>query len=90
MYWFAVVPYTCPGYFKVILSPYLISNPRVKLPFKKDVIPQSHLLYGGRMVAVELQNRVIPAVAVEFCGGRRATVTVNPYVLQAAGVAVEL
>ena len=32
---------------------------------------QSHWLYGGRYV--ELQNRVIPAVAVEFCGGRRAT-----------------
>ena len=27
---------------------------------------QSHLLYGGRTVAVELQNRVIPAVAGEI------------------------
>ena len=27
------------------------------------LIPQSHLLYGGRTVAIELQNRVIPAVA---------------------------
>ena len=43
------------------------------------LIPQSHLLYGGRTVAVELQNRVIPAVAVE-----------SSCVLQAAGVAVEL
>ena len=32
----------------------------------KLLIPQSHLLYGGRTVAVELQNRVIPAVAVEI------------------------
>ena len=39
------------------------------------------------MVAVELQNRVIPAVAVEILQGHR---TANPYVLQAAGVAVEL
>ena len=31
-----------------------------------NLIPQSHLLYGGRTVAVELQNRVIPAVAVEI------------------------
>ena len=30
------------------------------------VMPQSHLLYGGRTVVVELQNRVIPAVAVEI------------------------
>ena len=30
------------------------------------LIPQSHLLYGGRTVAVELQNQVIPAVAVEI------------------------
>ena len=29
-------------------------------------MPQSHLLYGGRTVVVELQNRVIPAVAVEI------------------------
>ena len=33
-------------------------------------------------MAVELQNRVIPAVA--------GKITANPYVLQAAGVAVEL
>ena len=30
------------------------------------VMPQSHLLYGGRTVVVELKNRVIPAVAVEI------------------------
>ena len=29
-------------------------------------MPQSHLLYGGRTVVVELQNRVISAVAVEI------------------------
>ena len=37
-----------------------------------QLVPQSHLLYGGRTLAVELQNRVIPAVAVEIL--RRATV----------------
>ena len=53
-------------------------------------IPQSHLLYGGRTVAVELQNRVIPAVAVEILRWPQGNRTANPYVLQAAGVAVEL
>ena len=36
------------------------------LLFSSRLIPQSHLLYGGHTVAVELQNRVIPAVAVEI------------------------
>ena len=54
------------------------------------LIPQSHLLYGGRTVAVELQNRVIPAVAVEILRWPQGHLTANPYVLQAAGVAVEL
>ena len=36
---------------------------------QNSVIPQSHLLYGGRTVAVKLQNRVIPAVAVEILYG---------------------
>ena len=45
------------------------------------------LLYGGRTVAVELQNRVIHAVAVEIM---RWPQTANPCVLQAAVVAVEL
>ena len=44
----------------------------------KLLIPQSHLLYGGRTVAVEIQR---------WPQGHR---TANPYVLQAAGVAVEL
>ena len=55
-----------------------------------SIIPQSHLLYGGRTVAVELQNRVIPAVAIEILRWPQGHCTVNPYVLQAAGVAVEL
>ena len=55
-----------------------------------SLIPQSHLLYGGRTVAVELQNRVIPAVAVEILRWPQGHRTANPYVLQAAGVAVEL
>ena len=54
------------------------------------IIPQSHHLYGGRTVAVDLQNRVIPAVAVEFLRWPQGHRTANPYVLQAAGVAVEL
>ena len=41
-------------------------------------------------VAVELQNRVIPAVAVEILQWPQGHRTANPYVLQAAGVAVEL
>ena len=57
---------------------------------KASLIPQSHLLYGGRTVAVELQNRVIPAVAVEILRWSQGHRTANPYVLQAAGVAVEL
>ena len=57
---------------------------------KKTLIPQSHLLYGGRTVAVELQNRVIPAVAVEILRWPQGHRMANPYVLQAAGVAVEL
>ena len=40
--------------------------------------------------AVELQNRVIPAVAVEILRWPQGHRTANPYVLQAAGVAVEL
>ena len=55
-----------------------------------ELIPQSHLLYGGRTVAVELQNRVIPAVAVEILRWPQGHRTANPYVLKAAGVAVEL
>ena len=55
-----------------------------------SLIPQSHLLYGSRTVAVELQNRVIPAVAVEILRWPQGHRTANPYVLQAAGVAVEL
>ena len=54
------------------------------------LIPQSHLLYGGRTVAIELHNRVIPAVAVEILRWPQGHRTANPYVLQAAGVAVEL
>ena len=54
------------------------------------LMPQSHHLYGGRTVAVDLQNRVIPAVAVEFLRWPQGHRTANPYVLQAAGVAVEL
>ena len=42
------------------------------------------------MVAVELQNRVIPAVAVEILRWPQGNRTANPYVLQAVGVAVEL
>ena len=42
------------------------------------------------MVAVELQNRVIPAVAVEILRWPQGHRTANPYVLQAARVAVEL
>ena len=53
-------------------------------------MPQSHHLYGGRTVAVDLQNRVIPAVAVEFLWWPQGHRTANPCVLQAAGVAVEL
>ena len=53
-------------------------------------IPQSHLLYGGRTLAVDLQNRVIPAVAVEILWWPQGHRTANPYVLEAAGVAVEL
>ena len=53
-------------------------------------MPQSHLLYGGRTVVVELQNRVIPAVAVEILRWPQGHRTANSYVLQAAGVAVEL
>ena len=53
-------------------------------------MPQSHLLYGGRTVVVELQNRVIPAVAVENLRWPQGHRTANSYVLQAAGVAVEL
>ena len=53
-------------------------------------MPQSHLLYGGRTVVVELQNRVIPAVAVEILRLPQGHRTANSYVLQAAGVAVEL
>ena len=45
------------------------------------IIPQSHLLYGGRRVAVELQNRVIPAVAVEILRWPQGHRTANPYVL---------
>ena len=58
--------------------------------FRLHVIPQSHLLYGGRTLAVELQNRVIPAVAVEILRWPQGHRTANPCVLQAAGVAVEL
>ena len=54
------------------------------------IMPQSHLLYGGRTVVVELQNRVIPAVAVEILRWPQGHRTANSYVLQAAGVAVEL
>ena len=38
-------------------------------------------------MAVELQNRVIPAVAVEILRWPQGHRTANPYVLQAAGVA---
>ena len=48
-------------------------------------MPQSHLLYGGRTVVVELQNRVIPAVAVEIMRWPQGHRTANSYVLQAAG-----
>ena len=41
-------------------------------------------------MAVELQNRVIPAVAVVILRWPQGHRTANPYVLQAAGVAVEL
>ena len=58
--------------------------------YLSNLIPQSHLLYGGRTVAVELQNRVIPAVAVQILRWPQGHRTANPYVLQAAGVAVEL
>ena len=53
-------------------------------------MPQSHLLYGGRTVVVELQNRVIPAVAVVILRWPQGHRTAYSYVLQAAGVAVEL
>ena len=49
------------------------------------LIPQSHLHYGGRTVAVELQNRVIPAVAVEILRWPRI-----PVFNRSAEVAVEL
>ena len=54
------------------------------------LMPQSHWLYVGRTVAVELQNPVIPAVAVEILRWPQGHRTANPYVLQAARVAVEL
>ena len=41
-------------------------------------------------MAVELQNRVIPTVAGEILRWPQGHRTANPYVLQAAGVAVEL
>ena len=41
-------------------------------------------------MAVELQNRVIPAVAVEILRWPQGHRTANTYVLPAAGVAVEL
>ena len=49
----------------------------------QSLIPQSHLLYGGRTLAVELQNRVIPAVAVEILRWPQGHRTANPYVRQA-------
>ena len=45
------------------------------------LIPQSHLLCGGRTVAVELQNRVIPTVAVEILRWPQGHRTANLYVL---------
>ena len=52
-------------------------------------IPQSQSTAAGT-VAVELQNLVIPAVAVEILRWPQGHRTANPYVLQATGVAVEL
>ena len=47
--------------------------------------------YTSVTAAVELQNRVIPdAVAVEILRWPQGNRTANPYVLQAAWVAVEL
>ena len=66
---------------------------------EKTTIPHPTVYYasvtltlrrGGRTVAVELQNRVIPAVAVEILRWPQGHRTANPYVLQAARVAVEL
>ena len=93
-----------PGWNKIVVSDfrefsqsgnssmptYFCSQTKNCLKFFIILIPQSHLLYGGRTVAVELQNRVIPAVAVEILRWPQDRRTANPYVLQAAGVAVEL
>ena len=63
---------------------------RLANPCQNEESITSVTLYGGRTVAVELQNRVIPAVAVEILRWPQGHRTANPYVLQAARVAVEL
>ena len=69
---------------------YALTSMIIKSDSQLVMMPQSHWLYGGRTVAVELQNRVIPAVAVEILRWSQGHRTANPYVLQAARVAVEL
>ena len=59
--------YTCRSVGTYTHNNELVSSPTMPSSTRFAIlIPQSHLLDGGRTVVVELQNRVIPAVAVEI------------------------
>ena len=61
---------------------------RLKIRMSR-VMPQSHLLYGGRTASVGTQNREKPAAAVENLRRPQGLPTAHPDFLQAVGVAVE-
>ena len=61
-----VVPMTAPtpvGTYSIRHVKALLLKTTIRAHVNRFVMPQSHWLYGGRTVAVELQNRVISAVA---------------------------